>query len=309
MPTYTGQHADRASAQPSTTRNPESAGTATRSDPRPAPEVTWPVAMLEADPLAAAASFDRAINALARRLSPSEAARFLFALDSALYSRLGVAAIRAEADRADGLHPKHRLTRYHDFFLERITAGERVADLGCGLGVLATAIARHCGAHVIGIDMSAPNIEAARVHTVALGVPVDPSTNERSAQGAHGWVAYVVADILDVAAGKPCPGLNEAVDTIVLSNVLEHLPRRSEVLRSLVARLGASRVLIRVPAFERDWRVPYKHELGVEWRLDPTHEVEHTRDELTTEITQAGLRIDSMHQQWGEYYVVALAGG
>ncbi len=272
-----------------------------------APEVTWPASMLEADPLAAAASFDKAINALARRLPPADAARFLFALDSAVYARLGMAAIRAEGERGDGLHPKHRHTRYHDFFLERIRAGERVADLGCGLGVLATAIAEHCRARVVGVDMNAANLAAAREHTALHGIAVDPA--EGGPRGEAGSVAYVLADILNVAVGKAVPGLSGAIDTIVLSNVLEHLPDRPCVLRHLVARLGASRVLVRVPAFERDWRVPYKRELGVEWRLDPTHDIEHTREELTAEIEAAGLVIESMVQQWGEYFVVAKAGG
>lgn len=268
---------------------------------RPAPEVTWPTAMLEADPLAAAASFDKAINALARRLSPAEAARFLFALDSALYARLGLAAIRAEGEHGDGLHPKHRHTRYHDFFLKRIGAGQRVADLGCGLGVLATAIARQCRAHVVGVDMSGPNVEAAREHTVQKGVTVDPA---RGVTPPDGSVSYFVADILDLAAGKVAANFG-TIDTIILSNVLEHLPDRSRVLGDLVKRLEPSCVLIRVPAFERDWRVPYKRELGVEWRLDPTHEIEHTRDELLGEVRAAGLKVESIQQQWGEYYLVA----
>lgn len=268
-----------------------------------APNINWPAAILEADPLAAADAFDRAINGLARRLSPADAARFLFALDSALYNRLGAAAIRAEADRAALPHPKHRLTKYHDFFLHHITPGQRVADLGCGLGVLATHIAQHCRAHVVGIDMSAPNIQAARALTASTLVPF--------ASGPQGSVTYVLADILDLAAGQPCPALDNPAgppfDALILSNVLEHLPDRPRVLRALFARLRPNRLLLRVPAFERDWRVPYKRELAVEWRLDPTHLIEHTREELTAELTTAGLRIHSLHQQWGEYYAVITA--
>lgn len=271
--------------------------------PTAAPEVTWPIAMLEADPLGAAASFDRAIHALARRLAPTDAARFLFALDSALYQRLGAAAIRAEADHADALHPKHRLTRYHDFFLERIDPGEPVADLGCGLGVLATAIARRCRASVVGVDMSAPNIDAARAHSAGAGV-LAPASERRPAEATRGHVSYVVADILDLAAGAPCPELDGPIHTIVLSNVLEHLPDRPRILRALFDRLGAARLLLRVPAFERDWRVPYKRELGVEWRLDPTHEIEHTREELLAELGAAGLHAASLDLRWGEYFAL-----
>src|SRR5919197_867838 len=36
-----------------------------------------------------------------------------------------------------GIHVKHRLTRYHDFFLERVQPGEQVLDIGSGKGELA----------------------------------------------------------------------------------------------------------------------------------------------------------------------------
>lgn len=266
-----------------------------------APDIRWPAAILEANPIAAADAFDRAIHGLARRLPPADAARFLFALDSALYARLGAAAIRAEQHRDDQPHPKHRLTRYHDFFLDRVSPGERIADLGCGLGVLATHIAQHCRAHVVGVDMSAPNVAAARALTAAAGIPAGPGTGS-----ASGSVVYAVANILDLAAGAPCPELAGPFGAVILSNVLEHLPDRPRVLRALFDRLRPARLLLRVPAFERDWRVPYKRELGVEWRLDPTHEIEHTREELAGELLAAGLRIDSLLQQWGEYYAVVL---
>ena len=31
-----------------------------------------------------------------------------------------------------GIHPKHRLTNYHNFFIDRINDGEVVLDVGCG---------------------------------------------------------------------------------------------------------------------------------------------------------------------------------
>jgi hypothetical protein len=56
--------------------------------------------------------------------------------------------------------------------------------------------------------------------------------------------------------------------------------------------------------FEREWPVPYKKELGVEWRLDPTHEIEYTEKELQEELFEAGLDILSLDIRWGEFYVV-----
>ena len=40
-----------------------------------------------------------------------------------------------------GIHPKHSLTKYHDFFIENILNGENVLDIGCGYGAVATSVA------------------------------------------------------------------------------------------------------------------------------------------------------------------------
>ena len=36
-----------------------------------------------------------------------------------------------------GEHPKHKLTRYHDFFIEHIADGAHVLDVGCGCATAA----------------------------------------------------------------------------------------------------------------------------------------------------------------------------
>ena len=78
-----------------------------------------------------------------------------------------------------GVHAKHRLTRYHDFFVDRIEQGERVLDVGCGKGELAHDIAERTGANVTAIDANPWMLEFAR---------------KRS---AHPRVTYVQADAVD----------------------------------------------------------------------------------------------------------------
>jgi hypothetical protein len=94
-------------------------------------------------------------------------------------------------------------------------------------------------------------------------------------------------------------------DVAILSNVLEHLPDRPVFLRRLAGVTQVPRFLIRVPLFERDWRVPLKQELGVEWRLDNSHETEYTLESYCKEMAAAGLHIVHQEVRWGEIWTEA----
>jgi SAM-dependent methyltransferase len=208
-----------------------------------------------------------------RTLPADEALRMLFRLQAALYPVLG----RKAVEYGGGTHTKHRHTRYHDFFTSRVRREERVLDVGCGIGAVAFDIAERSGAWVVGVDLSAENIEAAR-------------TRYR-----HPRVEYRVQDGLR--------GSHQGrFDVVVLSNILEHLPERPAFLREVQQAVKPSRMLIRVPLFERDWQVPLKRELGVEWRLDTTHETEYTLESFVDEMTKGGCRIVHQEVRWGEIW-------
>jgi len=219
-------------------------------------------------------------NAAKRRaltLSPADGLRFLFNLDAALYPVQGQLAVAYGA----GTHTKHRHTNYHEFFASRIRQGERVLDLGCGIGAVAYSIASNTGAQVVGVDLNANNIARARQDY------------------AHPMVQYHVGDIRQEFPS----GL---YDVVVLSNVLEHLQQRPAMLRRISTTVQPSRFLIRVPISERDWRVPLKRELGIEWRLDHTHYVEYTQETFADELAAAGLRITYLQTRWGEIWAEAV---
>jgi hypothetical protein len=80
----------------------------------------------------------------------SAALRALLTEEKALAGCIDQEAIRYE----HGIHVKHRLTRYHDFFVQRIYPDERVLDVGCGNGAVAYDVADRAKARVVGIDLT-----------------------------------------------------------------------------------------------------------------------------------------------------------
>ena len=61
-----------------------------------------------------------------------------------------------------GLHPKHRLMKYHDWFVEHIDSEWNVLDVGCGNGALAYDLAGKAR-RIIGIDISYENFKSAKL--------------------------------------------------------------------------------------------------------------------------------------------------
>jgi len=181
-----------------------------------------------------------------------------------------------------GLHPKHRLTRYHDFFVEHVQPGQRILDVGCGNGQVILKIASQKKCRVVGVDIEEVNIVIARKCL----------KNVRE-------VELVSSDIRDYSG-------NGRFDVIIMSNVLEHLAGRVELLKSLVSKFNPDCFLVRVPMFERDWTVPYKKELGLNWKLDSTHETEYTETELRAELESAGLQVETILFRWSEMYLKAV---
>jgi SAM-dependent methyltransferase len=207
-----------------------------------------------------------------RDQGPAEALKTLFTLDAHLYTEQGLLAVAYDG----GIHTKHRHMQYHDFFTGRIHGDDRVIDIGCGIGAVAYDVSK-VAAQVVGMDFNAGSIEIARQRY--------QNTN----------LTFRVGDALDILP-------DEKFSVAILSNVLEHLPNRPQFLHRLQTTLHPKRILIRVPVFERDWRVPLKKELGVEWRLDPTHETEYTLETFAEEMREANLRIDHLEVRWGEIW-------
>lgn len=177
-----------------------------------------------------------------------------------------------------GEHPKHRLTDYHNFFIRRINNGERVLDVGCGYGAVARSIAQSFpNCEVMGMDLDKRRLAQALA-----------SENPANLQFVEG----------DATKAVPA-GIWNAV---VLSNVLEHIAERVQFLTLLQKEVRASRYLIRVPLFERDWQMALRRELGIDFRSDDDHKIEHTLAEFQAEISEAGLKIVHLQTMWGEIW-------
>ena len=204
--------------------------------------------------------------------------RRLYRLDDLLQGRIDLLAIELDG----GVHAKHRIMGYHDFFVQRIHPGERVLDVGCGKGELAHGVAERSQAQVIAIDASPWMLAFARKRF------------------SHPNVTFVQADAASYTPDEP-------VDVAILSNVLEHIEPRTELLRSLRERAGARRLLIRVPALQRDWTVPLRQEVGLPHFSDPEHKLEYDPQLLRDELAEAGWDMGEPKLNWGEIWVEASA--
>jgi len=202
--------------------------------------------------------------------------RFLFDLDNRLYLFQEKTAL----NYGHGLHPKYRLTGYHQFFIHNIRPGEKILDIGCGQGYVAYQIAKNVSrVKVTGIDLEASNIRLAKKLY------------------RHPRLNFVRGDVL-----KKLP--RKKYDVIILSNVLEHFKNRVGFLRKIVRQLKPDRLLIRVPCFERDWRVALKKELLIDYRLDKNHFTEYTQEQFFQELGRAGLAAVKTQIRWGEIWSI-----
>ena len=116
------------------------------------------------------------------------------------YFYLGIFACAAEG----GLHPKHRLTQYHQFFIDNISEGDSVLEVGCGNGALLRDVARKNKARTVGIEISVDRVALAK---------------QRMADMSN--VLIVHGDIWECSIAGP-------FDVLVFSNTLEHLEKRSQ---------------------------------------------------------------------------------
>lgn len=188
------------------------------------------------------------------------------------YRLVGVLAIKENG----GIHPKHKIQNYYEFFLSNVSSTDKVLDIGCGNGACTNAVAKKV-AKAVGIDISKNNIRTAKKRFF----------NEN--------LEYIVGD-------ATAYDFRDNFDVIMLSNVLEHIKNRIEFLEKI--KKLAPKILIRVPLLTRDWLAVYKKNNGLEYRLDKTHFIEYTEESFKDEMKKAGLKMESFYTRFGELYAI-----
>ncbi len=203
---------------------------------------------------------------------PRNALVFLFNLHKRILTLISDRA----SDYEGGVHPKHRLMQYHLFFTQRLSKNEKVLDIGSGRGFLANEMAKK-GALVTGIELSKKNI--------------DISNNLYKQDN----LKFILGD-----AWKDLP--KEEFDTVVMSNVLEHIDDRVGFIKMVQLKVHSKRWLLRVPCFDRDWSVALAKELDLDSRLDETHFTEFTIQSFDKEMSMAGIKPVYKEVRWGEIW-------
>jgi len=196
--------------------------------------------------------------------------RYLLELDNFLYHLINGLVVRVNA----GTHPKHRIMKFHQFFLDNIEKNSLVLDIGCGIGALTYTISQKAE-KVIACDLNPSSIKYAKRNY------------------SRSNIEYLIADATNYE-------FKENFDYIILSNVLEHIKDRKIFLEKL--KYLTKCFLIRVPMINRSWLALYKRELGLEYRLDRTHFIEYTLESFQQELENVDLKLISCNIQFGEIW-------
>lgn len=210
--------------------------------------------------------------------------RQILKLHSFCYEVSGGMAIKVEG----GVHPKHRIMRYKEWFVDNIDKNDVVLDVGCNTGMMPEEMSKKAN-FVYGIEIESRLIKEAK--------------DKRRKKN----IEFICADATtyDYTQCRP-------ISCVTLSNVLEHIECRVDFLRSLIRQItwqdvADKKLLVRVPMVDRDWITVYKKELGVDYRLDPTHYTEYTYEQFERELMQSGVSVLSCHVRFGEIYAICKA--
>ena len=159
-------------------------------------------------------------------------------------------------DDSGAMWPIHTLNALRtDWILERIAPveGKRVLDVGCGGGLLSEAMAR-AGAEVTGVDVTAKNIEVARLHAQQSGLDIDyrHTTAEALAEAGERFDVVLNMEVVEHVANVP--GFMDACSTLVGNDGHMFVATLNRTMAALVIGIfGAEYVLRLLPIGTHKW--------------------------------------------------------
>ena len=197
-------------------------------------------------------------------------------------------AAAQDQSASGGLHPRRRLSqiRPQSKSLGSLT-GLRMIDIGCGAGLLCEPFTR-LGAQVIGVDPSATNIAAAKLHAEKSQLLID--------------YRNTTVEAID---------LRERFDIVLAMEVIEHVTDVGAFLSRCAAMMKPTGIMV-VATLNRNWKSFALAIVGAEyvmrWLPRGTHQWDKfvTPEELTRYLQnsrlavteQAGLVYNPLADKW-----------
>ena len=190
--------------------------------------------------------------------------------------RLAIRLTKWTGKSREYVHPKHLLvdTAEHYWYLEHLTSGAMLLDVGCGNGMHTLKAARRCAA-VAGVDADLASLGVACRTAQRLGL-----TN----------VAFAATNVEN---GLPFAGAR--FDIVLCLDLLEHVHKRDVVLSEIRRVLKSTGILLlAVPNRMTAWKRRLER-AELPFYSDPDHKIEYTLDELRVELDRNGFTIRRLY--------------
>ena len=165
--------------------------------------------------------------------------------------------------------------------------GLRLADIGCGAGLLSEPLAR-LGGEVVGVDMAKANVEMARSHAARSGLSIDyraVAAEDLEAAGERFDVVLameIVEHVTDAAAFlKVCAGLVKPGGLLFVSTINRTMKAYA------LAIVAAEKVLRWVPRGTHDWN-----------KFVMPGEIEEAVTPDLTELDRCGVVYNPLLDEW-----------
>lgn len=217
-------------------------------------------------------TFINLINIYIKPKRPTDKLRSIFTFENRLQL-----LVKELIDTYDNMYTKEI---YYNFFVERLQQNERVLYICYDNRSFSHQIASDTGANITTINI-----------------------NTTKSSSHHQNIAHIDIKLFQENIDKILP--EGYFDTIILPDTLAYISNRVEFLRIVQKYLHPHRFLIHVPIFERDWHVLLKQKLGIEWHSDLTPPIEYTQEQLSCELTCAGLSFTELQIRWGDIWCEA----